>query len=139
MTKKKGLSQEDQRVWENYTNNPSGIYDKEKNISNINQRKERFRFDLHGYTLENANHKIKEVIKYCVENRYKEILIITGKGNHSTSEKDAYVSKQLGKLKHSVPEFIRSDEELSKVIISINIAKKIDGGDGALIIKLKNL
>ena len=139
MTKKKGLSQEDQRVWENYTNNPSGIYDKENNISNINQRKERFRFDLHGYTLENATHKIKEVIKSCVENRYKALLIITGKGNHSTSEKDAYVSKQLGKLKHSVPEFIRSDEELSKVIISINIAKKIDGGDGALIIKLKNL
>ena len=28
---------------------------------------------------------------------------------------------------------------LVKIILSINIAKKIDGGDGALIIKLKNL
>ena len=139
MKKKKGLSKEDRKTWESYISNPSDIYDKENKTSKINQRKERFKFDLHGYTLDNANIKVKEIIKYCVENRFKELLIITGKGNHSTSEKNAFVSKDLGKLKYSVPEFIKSNQELSNNIISINSANKIDGGDGAIIIKFKNL
>ena len=55
----------------------------------------------------------------CKENKYKEILLITGKGIHSTNDKDIYVSKDLGKLKYSVPEFIKSNEELNNFIISI--------------------
>ena len=70
---------------------------------------------------------------------YKEILLITGKGIHSTNDKDIYVSKDFGKLKFSVPEFIKSDEELNKLIISINEADIKDGGEGAIFIKLKNL
>ena len=58
---------------------------------------------------------------------------------HSTSDDDAYISKDLGKLRYSVPEFIKTNPELKKLIISINEAKKIDGGEGAIIIKLKNL
>ena len=67
------------------------------------------------------------------------MLLITGKGLHSTSYKDAYISKDFGKLKYSVPEFIRSDFETNKLIVSINKAKEKDGGDGAILIKLKNL
>ena len=58
---------------------------------------------------------------------------------HSTSSKDAYISKDLGKLKYSVPEFIKTNIELNKLIISINDAEKKDGGEGAILIKLKNL
>ena len=58
---------------------------------------------------------------------------------HSTNYKDAFVSKDLGKLKFSVPEFIKSDAELNKLIISINEADVKDGGEGAILIKLKNL
>ena len=58
---------------------------------------------------------------------------------HSTSDDDAYISKDLGKLRYSVPEFIKTNPELKKLITSINEAKKIDGGEGAIIIKLKNL
>ena len=43
------------------------------------------------------------------------------------------------KLKYSVPEYIKSDLDLSKHIVSISNADKIDGGDGAIIIKLKKL
>ena len=75
----------------------------------------------------------------CIENKYKELLLITGKGIHSTNDKDIYVSKDFGKLKYSVPEFIKSDPELNKLIISINEADIKDGGEGAIIIKLKNL
>ena len=75
----------------------------------------------------------------CLEQNYSEVLLITGKGMHSNSDKDIYVSKDLGKLRFSVPEFIKSDQELNKFIVSIKEAELKDGGQGAIIIKLKNL
>ena len=139
MIKKKDLDQDDKKAWEEYIKNPSDIYDKDKNYFKENQRKERFKYDLHGYTLEDANRKVKEIILLCKENKYKEILLITGKGLHSTNDKDIYVSKNLGTLRYSVPEFIKSNEELNNFIISIKEADTKDGGEGALLIKLKNL
>ena len=139
MTKKKDLDQEDKITWEEYIKNPSDIYDKDKDYSKENQRKERFKYDLHGYTLGDANRKVEEIILSCKENKYKEILLITGKGLHSTNDKDIYVSKNHGTLRYSVPEFIKSNEELNNSIISIKEADIKDGGEGALIIRLKNL
>jgi len=136
--KKKDLSQEDKKTWEDYTKDPSGIYDKDNKIHRY-IRKERFKFDLHGFTLEEANSKVREVITYCIENNYKELLLITGKGIHSKNEEDTYVSKNFGKLKYSVPDFIKSDTELNNLIISINEAAIKDGGKGAILIKLKKL
>ena len=139
MIKKKDLDQNDKKAWEEYIKNPSDIYDKDKNYFKENQRKERFKYDLHGYTLGDANRKVEEIILSCKENKYKEILLITGKGLHSTNDKDIYVSKNLGTLRYSVPEFIKSNEELNNFIISIKEADIKDGGEGALLIKLKNL
>ena len=139
MIKKKDLDQDNTKTWEEYIKNPSDIYDKDKNFSKEYIRKGRFKYDLHGYTLDGANRKVREIILSCKENNYKEILLITGKGLHSKNEKDIYVSKNLGTLRYSVPEFIKSDKELSNFIISINEAKMKDGGAGALLIKLKNL
>ena len=139
MDKKKDLDQENVKAWEEYIKNPSDIYDKEKNNSKHNSRRERFKFDLHGFTLDDANRKIREIIFFCNEKKYKELLIITGKGIHSTNDNDVYVSKNLGKLKYSVPEFIKSDEELNKLILSVTEADINDGGEGALLIKMKNL
>ena len=138
MNKKKDLSQKDKKIWENYIKDPSDIYDKDKNNQKI-IRKERFKFDLHGFTLDEANKKVKEILLFCIKNKYKELLLITGKGLHSKSDKDAYISKDLGKLKFSVPEFIKSDFETNKLIVSINEAEVKDGGEGAILIKLKNL
>jgi len=137
--KKKDLSKEDINTWKTYIKNPSDIYDKDKNISQNQERKNRFRFDLHGYTLDEANQKVKNLITTCAKNKYKEILLITGKGLHSNSDSDAYVSRNLSKLKYSVPEFIKNNEELSKYIISLSDADLKDGGEGAILIKLKNL
>ena len=138
MIKKKELNQEDKEIWEDYIKNPSDVYDKDRNTSKDNHRRERFKFDLHGFTLDEANIKVKEIIEYCFKKKFKELLLITGKGIHSTSDEDAYISKNFGKLKYSVPEFIKTSE-LNKFIISINDAEKKDGGEGAIIIKLKNL
>ena len=139
MIKKKEPTQEDKKTWENYIKNPSDIYDKDKETSNKIYRKERYKFDLHGFTLVEANNKVSEIIKYCISNKFKELLLITGKGIHSTNDNDAYTSQDLGKLKYSVPEFLKTNLELNKFIISINDAEKKDGGEGAIIIKLKNL
>ena len=139
MDKKKDVDQENVKAWEEYIKNPSDIYDKEKNNSKHNSRRERFKFDLHGFTLDDANRKIREIIFFCNEKKYKELLIITGKGIHSTNDNDVYVSKNFGKLKYSVPEFIKSDEELNKLILSVTEADINDGGEGALLIKMKNL
>ena len=139
MIKKKEPNQEDKKAWEDYIKNPSDIYDKDKEISNNIQRRARYKFDLHGFTLDDANNKVKEIIEHCFKNKFKEILFITGKGMHSTVDEDAYISKKLGKLKYSVPEFIKNHSELNKLIVSINTADKKDGGEGAIIIKLKSL
>ena len=139
MTKHKDLSPEDKKDWEDFIKNPSDIFDKDKTNSLKTEKKSRFRFDLHGFKLDQANKKVKEIILSCVDKKYKEILLITGKGKHSTNDKDIYTSKDLGRLKYSVPEFITSDQELSSLIVSIQDAKIKDGGEGAIIIKLKNL
>ena len=139
MIKYKDLSPEDKKNWEDYIKNPSDVFDKDKSNSINTEKKSRFRFDLHGFTLDQANKKVKEIILSCTEKKYKEILFITGKGKHSTNGKDIYTSKNLGRLKYSVPEFINSDQELSSLIVSIQEAEIKDGGEGAIIIKLKNL
>ena len=139
MIKKKDLSKEDKEAWDNFTRQPSDIYDKDLQVADDIPRKNRLRYDLHGFTLEDANKKVKDLILSGIRNKYKEILLITGKGLHSNTEEDTYVSKNLSKLRFSVPEFINSCDELSKFVVSISEASLKDGGSGAILIKLKNL
>ena len=138
MIKKKNISQEDVDTWQTYIQNPTDIIDKDNSLKN-NQNNQRFKYDLHGYTLIKANQKVKEIILSCIQKNYKEILLITGKGIHSNTEEDIYSSKNFSKLRFSVPEYINSDEEISKYILSISKAEKKDGGEGAILIKIKIL
>ena len=139
MIKKKNISQEDINTWKNYIKSPTDIIDKDNIKYKSKSHHNRFKYDLHGFTLIEANEKVKEIILLCVKKNYKEILFITGKGIHSNTEKNVYASKDLSKLSYSVPEYIKSDLDLSKHILSISNADKIDAGDGAIIIKLKKL
>ena len=138
MKKKKEISLEDKTAWQNYIKDPKDVVDKELTEKKISF-KERFKFDLHGYSLDEANIKVKEILLYCVEKNYKEILFITGKGIHSNTDKDIYVSKNLSKLKYAVPEFIKTNSTLASYVSSITSASQLDGGDGAIIVKLKKL
>jgi|TARA_B110000240_G_scaffold194317_1_gene241734 DNA-nicking Smr family endonuclease len=137
--KKEDISNSDKESWEEYLKNPKDIFDKELEGKKLPSRPERCRFDLHGFTLSEANEKIRELIVSCQKKSFKEILLITGKGLHSNVDKNAYVSKDLSKLRFAVPEYIKSQKELSDKVIEINEAEIKDGGEGALIIKLKNL
>ena len=48
-------------IWQNYTKNPTDIHDKENNQNKNNSIYDRYIFDLHGYTLLDANIKVKEI------------------------------------------------------------------------------
>jgi DNA-nicking Smr family endonuclease len=137
--KKEHISKKDKLDWEKYTKNPKDIFDKELEVKKADQKIQRFIFDLHGFSLLEANLKIKELIRDCQEKGFREILLITGKGLHSNSNQNTYVSKDLSKLKFAVPEFINTQKELSDKVHSIDPAEISDGGEGALIIRLKKL
>ena len=93
---------------------------------------------MHGLTLNEANKKVRDIIISCSEKNFKKILLITGKGLHS-KDNDVYKSSKLSKLKYSVPEYINSEPEISKLILSITTPAQKDGGEGALLIQLKKL
>jgi len=137
--KKEELSSIDKAQWEEYLKNPKDIFDKEQDGKKIFDANSRFRFDLHGFTLLDANEKVKELIISCQEKGFREILLITGKGLHSNTDQNTYVSNKLSKLKFSIPEYINSNKDLSDKIYSMKQASIIDGGEGALIINLKKL
>ena len=139
MKKDEDIPDTDKKLWEEYLKNPKDLFDKELESKKLSNRAERFRFDLHGFTLVEANSKVRELINYCQENKYKEILLITGKGLHSNTDQNTYVSKELSKLKFAVPEYIKTQKNLMEKIISIEKAKIKEGGEGAIVIKLKKL
>tara|TARA_B110000444_G_C18706026_1_gene531344 strand:- start:407 stop:826 length:420 start_codon:yes stop_codon:yes gene_type:complete len=137
--KKEDISNLDKEHWAEYLKNPKDVFDKELVESKIIKQHEKYRFDLHGFTLLEANEKIKELINSCQEKGFKEIILITGKGLHSNVDQNTYVSKDLSKLRYAVPEYIKSQKELSDKVTEIEQANIKDGGEGALIIKLKKL
>ena len=81
MKKKPKLSEKDKKSWEDFLKSPLNIEDKEESKTQI-KKFSRFKFDLHGFTLEEANSKVREVITYCIENKYKELLLIQESLNH---------------------------------------------------------
>ncbi len=138
MKKKINLSEEDKKIWKEFTNNPKGIFDKDIQQKIKENNKQRFKFDLHGFSLDQANKITKQIVISCFEKKFNEILLVTGKGLHSDIDRDVYKSKNLNKLRYSIPEYLKSSKELSEKIKSVSPANQTDGGDGAIIIKLKN-
>ena len=65
--------------------------------------------------------------------------MITGKGLRSNNEKNPYVSKDLSLLKYSVPDFLRTNNNLKSIIKNISKAEIEEGGDGAFYVYLKKI
>ena len=128
----------DKKDWENYISNPSDVFDKDSSSSDKLQVS-RFNFDLHGYSLLDANIKVTEIINSCFDKGHQEILLITGKGIHSKIDGNVYASKNMSKLKYSIPDYIKKDRDLKNIISSISQADIKDGGEGAVVVKLKKL
>ena len=129
---------EDLNVWKKFIFSKKPIKDKD---AYLDQNKPgQFltkKIDLHGYTLDEANLKTKELIlSYYKQNIYK-VIIITGKGSKSDNEKNPYISKDLSLLKYSVPHYLKTNESLKQVIKNISQADIKDGGEGAFYVYLK--
>ncbi len=130
------ISYKNKKDWENFINSKEKLPDKDSKL-NIKKKTETRSIDLHGYTLNGANKAIENFIKKAFLEKVNKLIVVTGKGLHSENEKDPYVSKDLGILKYSVPEFITNDKDLMNKINEIKDAKIEDGGGGAFYIYLK--
>tara|TARA_B100001063_G_scaffold193509_1_gene184892 strand:- start:835 stop:1248 length:414 start_codon:yes stop_codon:yes gene_type:complete len=130
------ISDKDKKDWENFLSSDDNVPNKDDQITKKCVNKS-VTFDLHGYSLDEANKKIKDLIFDAYNHGVSKLIIVTGKGLHSVNEKDPYVSKDLGILKHSVPEFIKNDNEIMDMINSIQDASIEDGGSGAFYILIK--
>ena len=132
----KRITDKDKKDWEDFLSQKDKLPNKDINPTDKRVPKV-ITVDLHGYTLDEANIKIDDLINKSYEEQVSKLIIVTGKGLHSQNDKDPYVSKKLGILRYSVPEFIKNNIELMKKILEIKNADIEDGGSGAFYIYLK--
>ena len=145
------ISKADKKVWENYISHFEKfvLFPKNKSIANTKQIKNGIIFknnkpinhfknlnnkklvpnitlDLHGYTLYSAKLLLQKFISTCYEKNIRNILIITGKGKDNK-----------GALKQEVPIWL-SDKYFNKYLVTFKVAPKNLGGEGALLVRIKN-
>ena len=132
------ISDKDKKDWKDFITSKNKIPNKDLKITK--EKVKNFfskKIDLHGFSLENANKVIEGFITQSFEEGINKIIVITGKGLRSKNDENPYVSKNLSILKYSVPEFIKSNVNLMKLIKNIKEADIEDGGQGAFYIYLK--
>ena len=144
------ISENDRKTWLNYINNFKSINinfrNNEKEIINKPNKKtfrktislSRFKLinkgkvkpdgvlDLHGHRLKDAKIALHNYIANAYEENVRNILIITGKGQSNA-----------GVLKKEVPLWL-NDKILTNVIVNYKIAPRNFGGEGALLVRIKN-
>ncbi len=131
----KKITEKDKKDWINFLNNKEKLNNKD-NKQNKNQRIYKV-IDLHGYSLQNANKTIDEFIKTCFSQKVSKINVITGKGSRSKNKDNPYQSENFGILKHSVPEYIKTNSNLMKMIKEINFEDIENPSKGSFDILLK--
>jgi DNA-nicking Smr family endonuclease len=82
--------------------------------------------DLHGYKLKTGRIKLESYLLKSYENNFRNIIIITGKGLNN-----------LGALKKEVPIWLE-DQKIKKFLVSFEKAPNNFGGEGALLVRIKN-
>ena len=130
------ISDKDKKDWQNFLSSNDKLPNKDINLNKKKNLKTRS-LDLHGYSLSEANKLIEKFIYKSYDENISKLIVVTGKGLHSSVEKNPYVSKDLSILKYSVPEFISSNQNLMKIINDFKDASIEDGGSGAFYIYLR--
>ena len=135
----KKLSDKDLRDWEDFVNSKDRILSKEElNKTSINKSKSIFKIDLHGLGLDQANKFIEKTINDCFDKEVSKLNIITGKGMRSKSAEDPFKSSELSILKHSIPEYIKSNADLMKLIKRLENTDEKNSGSFNVYLKSKN-
>ena len=133
----KRISDKDKKDWLNFINNKEKLDNKDFIEEKKNKIQVEKSIDLHGHTLDKANKIIYEFILSCYSNNVRKIKVITGKGSRSKNKENPYQSESLGILKYSVPEYIKSNYELNRVIKDIKETDIEDISKGSFDIFLK--
>ena len=144
------ISKSDKKIWENYVSNlekyilfpkNDGLLNNKRNNNKLAFRKKSLSIpksfkkkklepdmilDLHGQTLYSARLLLHKFMSNCYEKNIRNILIITGKGQNNT-----------GVLKEEVPKWL-NEKLLNKFLVNFNVAPKHFGGEGALLVRVKN-
>ena len=134
----KKISNKDKEDWENFLKSEDKIPNKDFVLKKTIRHEKIKKIDLHGYTIEEANNTIDQIIQKSFDDKVTKIIVITGKGSRSKNVENPYLSKDLSILKYSVPEYIENNKRLKQFIIETTDAKIEDGGSGAFYIYLKN-
>ena len=134
----KKLSKKDLKDWKNFVEGNESIPNKDNIINNKKIKKEAT-IDLHGFSLDQANNKVEKFINECFDKNVEKLNIITGKGLRSKVDQNPYQSKDLGILKYSVPEFLKSNTDLMSIIKRIeDQTDNKNSGFFSIYLKLKN-
>ena len=133
------LTDKDKKDWRKFTSSRDKVSNKDfkLNKKNIEENTKRI-IDLHGFSLEGANKIVEGFINNSYQEGIKKVIVVTGKGTRSKTANNPYLSRDLSILKHSVPEFIKSNSSLMNKIKQISEANIEDGGSGAFYIYFKN-
>jgi DNA-nicking Smr family endonuclease len=140
MVKNNSLDPKDIKAWEDFKNEKFLGGDKGE-LLKISKKKNKeknyfdFKIDLHGFSIDEASQKIREVIENCYRNNLSKILIITGKGLRSKVKENPYLSEDLSILRYAIPNFIKNN--FSDIVSFMEEAPKELGGSGAFFLKLK--
>ena len=143
------ITKEDKKIWTEYVSdlnshtlklNPKNNAKSNKSLYKINLKESKSFskllkkgllkldnvVDFHGYRLNDAKIALKNFVIMSYKFNHKNILVITGKGQNNS-----------GALKKELPNWL-CQKEVSKYIISFMHAPKNLGGEGAVLIRVKN-
>ena len=135
----KKITEKDKKDWQEFLDRKDSLEIKDEKIF-----KEKFNIlersiDLHGCTLDEANEVITRFIKNSSKDKVTKIKVITGKGLRSKNLDNPYVSNNLGILKYSVPNYIKNNSNLMRLIKEIDFKQVEDLNSGSFLIFLKKL
>ena len=71
MSDKKKISEKDQKDWEDFLKNPLNVSEKEIDQS-IKDKNLKFKFDLHGYSIDNAIKKELKLLKIVIQKAFQK-------------------------------------------------------------------
>ena len=143
------ITKDDKKIWKEYVSNLNHYTIKFKPNNNVKSNNSLYKIniketksfskllnkgllkldnivDFHGYRLNDARIVLKKFVILSYKSNYKNILVITGKGQNNS-----------GALKKELPNWL-CEKEISKYIISFMHAPKNLGGEGAVLIRVKN-
>ena len=133
----KKLSKKDLKDWKDFVDGNEKLFNKDGTVKEAKYKRKEAEIDLHGFSLDLANTKVERFINSCYEKKIEKIKIITGKGLRSKVDQNPFQSKDLGILKYSVPEFIKLNSELMKIIKKIENTEDKNTGFFCLFLKIR--